>query len=71
MLVSKNLRDTLRYDGYAKLAAQVMRDRHEYVGDITSLDGGIKSVSIKLAVNRMNQQAIWDGLASYRQLEGV
>jgi hypothetical protein len=70
MLVSKNLRDTLRYDGYAKLAAQIMRDQNEYVGDITDLMGGIKSVSVKIAVNRMNEQTIWDGLHAYQQLKG-
>lgn len=70
MKISNELRATLRYEGYAKLAAQVMRDQGEYVGDISSLDTAIKSVAVKIAVNRLNQDTVIEGLASYRLLQG-
>lgn len=71
MKLSKNLRDTLRYDGYAKLAAQVMRDQHEYVTDLSDFNEGIKSISIKVAANRLNEKTVWEGLDAYRQLKDV
>jgi hypothetical protein len=69
MLTSNGLRATLRHLGYAKLAAQVMRDQNEYVGDITSLAGAMKSISVKIAANRTNESVIRKGLVSFRRFQ--
>ena len=67
MKVSSNLRAALRYEGYAKVAMQVLRDQNEYVSDLDSLAGAMKSISVKVAVNRENERAISDGLYSLRR----
>ena len=69
MIVSNNLRAALRRDGYAKLAAEVMRDQHEYVTTIDDLAGAAKSLAVKIAANRANQKVIRDGLTSLRRTQ--
>lgn len=67
MKVSPNLRSALRHIGYAKVASQVMRDQGEYVLDIDSVAGAMKSISVKLASNRENERVVTDGLVSLRR----
>lgn len=68
--VSNNLRTVLRVDGYAKVASEVMRAQNEYVDAIDTIGGAVRSVSMKVAVNRENERVIVDGLISLRRVEG-
>jgi hypothetical protein len=69
VLISQNLRSILRTEGYAKLAAQVMRNENEYVDDIETIEGAATSLAMKVAANRANRQTIYNGLASYRRAQ--
>lgn len=65
-LISPALRASLRYEGYAKVSAQVMADAGEYPTDVSSLQGAIQSLSVKVAVNRVNERNITEGLDSLK-----
>lgn len=67
MKISNNLRAALRYDGFSKVAAQVMRDQGEYVGNLDSIVGAMKSISVKVATNRENERVVSEGLYSLRR----
>lgn len=67
MKISNTLRAALRYDGYAKVATQMMRDQGEYVGNVDSVVGAMKSISVKVAANRENERIVAEGLFSLRR----
>lgn len=67
MRVSNELRAGLRVFGFAKVAAQVMRDQQEYVGDVDGIAGAARSLAMKVAANRKNESVIADGIASLRR----
>lgn len=67
--VSNNLRTILRADGYAKVASEMMRAQNEYVDGIDTIGGAVRSLSMKVAVNRENERVIVDGLISLRRIE--
>ncbi len=67
--ISNNLRLVLRSEGYTKVASEVMRAQNEYVGEIDTVDGAIRSVAMKVAVNRENERVLRDGLSSLDQLK--
>jgi hypothetical protein len=69
MLISKNLRATLRFEGYTKVAAQVMRDQGEYVGDISHISGAMKSLAVKVAANLENERIVSAGIQSFRRFQ--
>ena len=64
MNVSRELRASLRVFGFAKVAAQTMHDQQEYVGEIESIAGSVRSVAMKLAANLKNEALIAEGIAS-------
>lgn len=68
MKVSNELRAILRHEGYAKVAAQVMRDQGEYVGNLHNPDDAIRSVVMKVAANYVNEAVVFEGLEAYRSL---
>jgi hypothetical protein len=69
--VSNNLRSALRYEGYAKVATQVLRDQNEYADGIDTVAGAMKSISVKFAANRENERIIADGLNSLVRVRGM
>ncbi len=69
--VSNNLRIALRVEGYAKVASEVMKAQDEYVDNVDTLGGAVRSVAMKVAVNRENERVIVDGLISLRRLKGL
>ena len=71
MKVSNGLRSALRHNGYAKVAAQVLRDQGEYGHGIDSVAGAVKSISVKFAANRANERVVSDGLTSLRRVRAL
>lgn len=65
-LISNGLKSTLRHVGYAKLASQVMIDAGEYPADVSDPPSALQSLSMKVAVNRINERNITEGLDSLK-----
>lgn len=76
-MISSTLRSALRTHGFAKLAADVRRERGEtwveparFGTDIgASLSHAVEVLSQKIAASRVNDHELEAGLASYRRLE--
>lgn len=71
MRVSNELKIGLRVFGFAKIAAQVMRDQQEYADDVETIAGAARSVAMKIAANRKNEATIAEGLSSLRLTKGL
>ena len=69
--ISENLRTSLRVDGYAKVASEVLRAQNEYVDQIDTIGGAVRSMAMKVAVNRENERIIVDGLISLQRIKGL
>ena len=68
MRVSPNLRAALRYEGYAKVSAVVMRSEGEYLKESSDyLNDAAQSLAVKIAVNRINEKTINTGVASFQR----
>jgi hypothetical protein len=69
--ISNGLRIALRVDGYAKVASEVMRAQNEYVDGVDTIGGAVRSLAMKVAVNRENERIVVDGLLSLRRMKGL
>lgn len=70
-LVSPQLRAALRTHGWAKLAFDVVYEKGGYPPAEPTLPAVVKALSMKLAVDRLNQALIHDGIAAYKELNNV
>lgn len=70
-LVSPQLRTALREHGWAKLAFAVVHERQGYPPSDTTLPSLIQALSIKIAVDHVNQALVRDGIKAYKELHDV
>lgn len=66
--VSPQLRAALRDHGWAKLAHQVIYAQGGFPPDDTSIQSGARALCMKLAVDMVNQQTIFDGVRALKEL---
>lgn len=69
-LISPSLRAALRTHGWSKLAFEVIHQNGGYPPSSATLPDVVKALSVKLAVDQVNQAIIRDGLAAYKELHG-
>lgn len=70
-LVSPQLRAALRQHGWAKLAHAVLYKQGGFPPGDTSLREGARALCMKLAVDRVNQSIVRDGIAAYKELHNA
>jgi len=69
-LVSPRLRAALRTHGWSKLAFEVVHLQGGYPPSAPTLPEVVKALSVKIAVDHVNQGIVRDGIAAYKELHG-